>query len=143
MKRRYELGNVVNRPTFQKLPKAKLEFLSFNDVQEDIMTMDRNRQAGRGSRDRNATSDSVERSGFIDHTIDREAQGNFLDQTIAVWQPYADRSLTREDAREIAHNVVGFFCVLREWAEEERRSTASAELSLPAQLSGTQSNLRP
>jgi hypothetical protein len=55
---------------------------------------------------------------------------DFLDQTIAVWQPYADRPLTREDAREIAHNVVGFFRVLREWAEEEKRSAASADSAL-------------
>jgi hypothetical protein len=55
---------------------------------------------------------------------------DFLDQTIAVWQPYADRPLTREDAREITHNVVGFFRVLREWAEEEKRSAATAESSL-------------
>ena len=52
---------------------------------------------------------------------------DFLDQTIAVWQPYTDRHLTREDAREIAHNVAGFFRVLREWAEEEKRSAASAD----------------
>ena len=56
---------------------------------------------------------------------------DFIDQTIAVWQPYADRPLTREDAREIAHNVIGFFRVLREWAEEEERSTAAAESSPP------------
>jgi hypothetical protein len=55
---------------------------------------------------------------------------DFLDQTIAVWQPYVDQPLTREDAREIAHNVVGFFRVLREWAEEEKRSAASADSSL-------------
>jgi len=54
---------------------------------------------------------------------------DFLDQTIAVWQPYTDHPLTREDAREIAHNVIGFFRVLREWAEEERRSNALAKPS--------------
>ena len=57
---------------------------------------------------------------------------DFLDQTIAVWQPYADQPLTREDAREIAHNVVGFFRVLREWAEEEKRSAASDSSLAPA-----------
>lgn len=47
---------------------------------------------------------------------------DFLDHTITTWQPYADRPLTRENAREIAHNVVGFFRVLREWADDERVS---------------------
>ena len=50
---------------------------------------------------------------------------DFLDHTIAVWQPHAERPLTREDAREITHNVVGFFGLLREWADEEKRSAAS------------------
>ena len=68
---------------------------------------------------------------------------DFLDQTIAVWQPHADHALTREDAREIAHNVVGFFSLLREWAEEERRSVAAAEHSptaAPGLHSDAQSN---
>ena len=60
---------------------------------------------------------------------------DYLDQTIAVWQPYTDRPLTREDAREIAHNVVGFFRVLREWADEENRADVSTgQSSLPASV---------
>ncbi|WP_156948665.1 hypothetical protein [Bradyrhizobium sp. WSM1417] len=55
-----------------------------------------------------------------------------MDQTIAVWQPCTDRALTREDAREIASNVIGFFRVLREWSEEERRSAVSTESSSPS-----------
>jgi hypothetical protein len=51
---------------------------------------------------------------------------DFLDHTIDVWQPYTDRPLTREDAREIAQNVTGFFRILREWAEEERTAATSA-----------------
>jgi hypothetical protein len=55
---------------------------------------------------------------------------DFLDQTIEVWQPYSERPLSREDAREIAHNVTGFFRLLREWAEEERTAaTAGASAS--------------
>jgi hypothetical protein len=61
--------------------------------------------------------------------LDAQANMDFLDQTIAIWQPRTDRPLTREDAREIAHNVVGFFHVLREWAEEEKRSAGSADSS--------------
>jgi hypothetical protein len=46
----------------------------------------------------------------------------FLDQTIEVWQPHSERTLTREDAREIITNVVGFFQVLKEWDREDIRS---------------------
>jgi hypothetical protein len=109
---------------------------------EDIMTTDRKRRADRCSR--NATSASAEQSDSIDQTINCAGRGDFLEQTIAVWQPYADRSLTREDAREIAHNIVGFFGVLREWAKEERDSAASAESLSPAQVNGgTESDSRP
>jgi hypothetical protein len=44
----------------------------------------------------------------------------FLDQTIEAWQPCSKRELTREDAREIAANLAGFFHVLREWDREDR-----------------------
>jgi len=46
----------------------------------------------------------------------------FLDETIAVWQPYSPQPLTREDAREIIHNVTGFFSILMEWEQAERRA---------------------
>jgi len=38
----------------------------------------------------------------------------FIDYTLRVFQPRTSRVLTREDAREIAENVVGFFSTLRE-----------------------------
>lgn len=50
----------------------------------------------------------------------------FLDETIAVWQPLAGRNLNREDAREIIHNVSGFFAVLMEWEKAERRAAQGA-----------------
>jgi hypothetical protein len=37
-------------------------------------------------------------------------------QTIAFWQPLSDRRLTREDARQIAENLSGFFNLLRVWS---------------------------
>lgn len=49
---------------------------------------------------------------------------DFLDETIAVWQPHTERALTREDAREIIENMVGFFSVLQEWDESERRAAS-------------------
>ena len=48
---------------------------------------------------------------------------DLLDETIEVWQPYSTGPLTREDAREILSNVSGFFRVLRDWAEEDRRTS--------------------
>jgi hypothetical protein len=40
---------------------------------------------------------------------------NLIDRTRAVWQPRLGRDLSREDARQIAGNVTGFFAVLAEW----------------------------
>lgn len=50
---------------------------------------------------------------------------DFLDETIAVWQPLTIRTLTREDAREIIENMTGFFTVLRELSEAKRRAVLS------------------
>ncbi len=38
----------------------------------------------------------------------------FLEKTIQVWQPYSPAPLTLENAREIAENVTGLFCLLDE-----------------------------
>jgi hypothetical protein len=57
---------------------------------------------------------------------------DYLDQTIEVWQPYKEQPLTREDAREIAHNVIGFFHVLRQWADEEKRAPVLPKQTKPA-----------
>lgn len=53
-----------------------------------------------------------------------EPGSDFLDETIAIWEPRAGRRLTREDAREIVHNLAGFFRVLQEWERAERREAA-------------------
>jgi hypothetical protein len=45
---------------------------------------------------------------------------DYLETTRTFWQSYAERELTREDAREMAHNLIGFFTVLREWTLRER-----------------------
>jgi len=45
-----------------------------------------------------------------------------LDQALQIWQPSASSELTQEDARQIAENLVGFFHLLLEWDEAERRS---------------------
>ncbi len=41
---------------------------------------------------------------------------SYLQKTIKTWQPsYPDKTLTLEDARVIAENVIGFFELLIEW----------------------------
>ncbi len=43
-----------------------------------------------------------------------EFSKQFLEKTIQVWQPYSPTPLSLEDAREIAENVTGLFCLLDE-----------------------------
>jgi hypothetical protein len=47
----------------------------------------------------------------------------FLDETLAFWQPRSPRPLSREDGREIAANLTEFFQVLSEW--EAARDTVA------------------
>jgi hypothetical protein len=51
----------------------------------------------------------------------------FLDETIVFWEPRYGRKLTREDAREIAENLTGFFRVLLEWEREKKKTKAAEE----------------
>jgi hypothetical protein len=44
---------------------------------------------------------------------------NLIDRTRQVWQPRIGRELSREDARQIAENVAGFFGLLAEWSRAE------------------------
>jgi hypothetical protein len=44
------------------------------------------------------------------------ANDNRIERTRQVWQPRLGRKLSREDAREIAENVTGFFAILAEWS---------------------------
>lgn len=53
------------------------------------------------------------------------ANDNLIDRTIALWQPRLRRDLSREDARQIAANVMGFFSLLAEWSREELPSPAN------------------
>ena len=43
-----------------------------------------------------------------------------LKETIRAWQPYVERELTLEDARQMAENMVGVFRLLIEWENHER-----------------------
>ncbi len=52
----------------------------------------------------------------------RAASPSALDRAVAVWQARTTRQLTEEDGREIAHNLVGFFSLLREWDAAQRQA---------------------
>ena len=45
--------------------------------------------------------------------------GDLVDETIAIFQPTAIRTLTREDARMMLDNLTGFFSTLHEWKQQE------------------------
>jgi hypothetical protein len=53
------------------------------------------------------------------------ANDNLIDRTIAVWQPRLRRQISREEARQIAENVTGFFSVLYDWSRAETRAAAN------------------
>ena len=53
------------------------------------------------------------------------ANDNLIDQTRAVWQSRLGRNLTDDDARQIMHNVTGFFDLLAEWSRAERLVAAN------------------
>ena len=46
---------------------------------------------------------------------------------LRLWQPRASRSLSEEDAREIAEKLLGFFRVLAEWDSKERSAISAAD----------------
>lgn len=66
-----------------------------------------------------------------------------LDQTIKVWQPYSERTLTREDAREITTNLAGFFRVLMEWEREDRVQRLSVKQDQSPTTGPEKSKTRP
>ena len=53
------------------------------------------------------------------------ANDNLIDRTREVWQTRLGRDLSREDARQIAENVTGFFALLAEWSRAEMPSPAN------------------
>jgi hypothetical protein len=58
--------------------------------------------------------------------------GKQIARTQQVWQPCLGCELTNEDARQIMHNVTGFFGVLAEWSRAERL-TAANDATAPAE----------
>jgi hypothetical protein len=53
------------------------------------------------------------------------ANDNLIDRTRQVWQPRLGRDLNREDARQIAENVTGFFTLLAEWSRAQTPAPAN------------------
>jgi hypothetical protein len=51
--------------------------------------------------------------------------GKQIARTRQVWQLRIGRDLTDENARQIMHNVTGFFGVLAEWSRAERLAAAN------------------
>jgi hypothetical protein len=42
-----------------------------------------------------------------------------IERTREVWQPCVGRDLSRDEAKQIAANVTGFFSILAEWSRAE------------------------
>ncbi len=53
------------------------------------------------------------------HAANDNLKDELIGRTRQVWQPRLGRDLSREDARQIAANVTGFFSVLAEWSRAE------------------------
>jgi hypothetical protein len=62
-------------------------------------------------------------------------QGRGIEQALVVWQPRTSKTLSAEDAHEMARNVSGFFAVLRRWEAAERNVAQS-----PLNVQGDQMN---
>ncbi len=53
---------------------------------------------------------------------------DLIGRTRAVWQPRLGRDLSRDEAKQVAASVTGFFAVLAEWSR--------ADMSAPANDNG-------
>ena len=61
----------------------------------------------------------------LDAANDNDA-GKRIVRTRQVWQPRIGRDITNEHARQIMHNITGFFGVLAEWSQAEKRAANDA-----------------
>jgi hypothetical protein len=61
---------------------------------------------------------------------------DFIRRTREVWQPRLGRDLSREDARQIAENMTGFFSVLAEWSRAELPPPANDTATPDASMNG-------
>jgi hypothetical protein len=63
-------------------------------------------------------------------------KGDLIRRTREVWQPRLGRDLSREDARQIAEYMTGFFSVLAEWSQTELPSPANDTVTPDAPKNG-------
>jgi len=56
-----------------------------------------------------------------------DAHEKLIDRALEIYQPRTQRQLSREDGREIIHNLAGFLGVLSEWKRRERAAAAAGE----------------
>ena len=61
---------------------------------------------------------------------------DLIRRTREVWQPRLGRDLSREDARQIAENMTGFFSVLTEWSRAELPPPANDTATPDASMNG-------
>jgi hypothetical protein len=55
----------------------------------------------------------------------RAANDNLIERTCRLWKRRLGRDLSREDARQIAESVTGFFAIIAEWSREDRLAAAN------------------
>jgi hypothetical protein len=61
----------------------------------------------------------------LSHAANDNLKDDLIRRTREVWQPRLGRDLSREDARQIAENMTGFFSVLAEWSRAGLPSPAN------------------
>jgi hypothetical protein len=59
------------------------------------------------------------------HAANDNLKNELIGSTRQVWQTRLGRDVSREDARQIAENVTGFFALLAEWSRAEMPSPAN------------------
>jgi hypothetical protein len=59
------------------------------------------------------------------HAANDNLKDELIERTREVWQPRLGRDLSREEARQTAANVTGFFTVLAEWSRAEMPTPAN------------------
>jgi hypothetical protein len=57
----------------------------------------------------------------------KHQQPDIVDHTIAFWSARAKQPFSREDARQMVVNVVGFFEVLAEWERQAGQETTPSD----------------
>jgi hypothetical protein len=59
------------------------------------------------------------------HAANDNLKDDLIRYTRQVWQPRLGRDLSREDARQIAESVTGYFSILAEWSRADMPSPAN------------------